>query len=180
MDVWDNERFGRVTFENAFQGSEISSVHGYHIFEDITALYPQFQTDLMLSTGYGRVIRYGDFIDTFMPRLRNEYTEHFDYGDIALPIYPFMRMTNSLADNDKSVLIIAESNGLLQSTFLSLGFANLDMIYLIYEVTPDWLWYVLENNDYDYVIMVVSDVVLAQQSMEAFEQDRLFLGHPPY
>jgi len=179
-DVWNIDNFGRVTFENAFNGEEAVAVHAYHLFEDITAIYPHYQTDLALATLYGRIVSYGDFVDTFVPRLRDEYVEHFGFADMVVPIYPFVSITNSLADNNKRVLIIADSNGLLQTPLLSLGFANTDLIYLINEVTPNWLWYVLDLYDYDFVIMAVSDVVVAHESVEHFFQDRLFLGYPPY
>ena len=180
--VWDFSNFESVTFENAFQGSEITSLHGYHIFEDITAFFPNFQTDIELrSWGYDPIAT-GDFIDVFIPRLRNEGAEnivYFDYGDMTLPIYPFMRITNNLVNNDRSILLIVESNGLLLAPFMALDFETVYVVYLIYEVTPNNLWYALDMFDYDAVVMAVSDVVVAHRSLDYFFRDRLFLGYPP-
>jgi len=55
----------------------------------------------------------------------------------------------------------------------------LDFIYLITYVTPGVLWDALYRYDYDAVILVISDAVVAFDSRYAIEGDRLFLGHPP-
>jgi len=177
VSVWDRNNFGSITYEQAFQGHEATYMHAYHLFEDITVLFPEFQTELIMKIGYA--VAYGEFVDVFMPKVRNEHNERFNYDDMILPLVPFVSVTNQLASNDMRVLFIAESNGMLKGTFLSLGYESLHVVYIINSVTPGVLWDLLGRYDYDLVIMAVSDVVVAQESRERFHDDRLFLGYPP-
>ena len=182
VSVWESERFERRTFEQAFQGNEIRYVHGYHIFEDVTVVFPKFHTDLAVSSityfSYQQG-RAGSFTDAFMPRVHEENVERFDFADINIPEYPFTRIVNNAASNNKTVLLISESNGLLQSTHLSLGFAGLDFLYLVTGFTDRVIWEFIADGDYDVVIFAVSDAALSFDDAYTFYLDRLFLGHPP-
>ena len=180
LGMWDYSQFESITFERAFQGYEVSFVHGYHLYEDITVLLPEFETELVVEDVYGNILATGDFANAFVPRAREENVERFEYIDMTIPFYTFVRITNLMANNDKRVLFITESNGMLQATFMSLGFESLHVVYLMNMVTPGVLWNTLNMYDYDIVIMAVSDVVIAQENRPVFYQDRLYLGHPPY
>ena len=177
--MWDFDNFDEITFHQAFQGNEISYVHGYHVFEDITVMFPTHQTNFEKRDRFSNVLRTGNFTDVFMPRVMHDTVETFHFLDMSLQEIPFTRITNENAGNNKNVLLIAESNGLLLSTFKALGFERFDFLYLVTGYTHNIIWNAINEGNYDIVIFAVSDAVVAFDSAELFEYDRLFLGYPP-
>jgi len=177
--VWNPDLYDRITYNNAFQGNEIKFVNGYRTFEDITVLVPTFETDFMMRHRVfeGRI--YGDFIDVFVPKVRNEHNERFYFTDYSIPEYNYSHIENLNAGNNKSALLIADSFGLSLSTFFSMGFEHIDFIYLITGHTEDILWNVIDDGNYDIVIFALSDAVVSLEDRPVFSEDRLYIGYPP-
>ena len=178
LDVWNPGSYERVTFKKAFQGNEIRYTGGNRVFEDITAVFPAFYTNLEKSDIGFNITALGNFTDVFIPALYNENNNRFSDGDLGLQEWAVTRLVNNNSNNDKKVLLISDSFGLSLCTFFSLGFNDLDFVYLNRQ-TRDTLWQVFAEKDYDLVIFSVSDAVVSLESSETFEEDRLYIGIPP-
>jgi hypothetical protein len=176
--VWDRNRYESITFENVWQGNEAQFANARRSFEDITALFPSFDTELAITGRAFDVWGEGNFIDVFMPMIRNEHIERLGYLDLGLAEIIFTRLINLEANNNKNVLLIADSFGLIKAPFFSLGFERLDFLYLINQHTSAVIWDIIDENEYDIVILAVSDDVVSLESRPKFEEDRLFFGHP--
>jgi len=176
-DVWTPERYENIVYKQAFHGNEIEYVYGHNIFEDINVLFPNFETSLEIRTRYYPLYS-GDFIDVFMPKVRNAYNERFSDADKGLSERYFTRLINNKASNDLNVLVIGDSFGLSLCTFFSLGFETLDFFYLINGYSNRLVWDIINMNNYDVVIFAISDAVVSLSSNDRFESDRLYLGEP--
>ena len=177
--VWEPGRYERVTYKQAFNGNEINAVGGYHVFEDITALCPSFQTELEMLDRQFDILSSGSFIDVYVPKLKNAHNVLFSSGDTEIPERDLTRLVNMDTSNSINVLVISDSFGLSLATFFSLGFESVDVLYLITGHTHTIKWDVIDEEDYDLVIFVLSDAVISLENRPVFEDDRLFLGHPP-
>ena len=176
--VWDYRRYESITFKNAWQGNEARYSNARRTFEDITVLFPSFETEIMMTNRAHEILREGCFIDVFTPKIRDENIEHLGFLDIGLIGDNFSHIFNFNSTNDKKVLLIADSFGLTKATFFVLGFERLDSLYLVNRYTSPVLWDAIDENDYDIVILAVSDDVVSMEQRELFEDDRLFLGYP--
>jgi len=176
--VWEYGNYESITFENVWQGNEARYSNARRTFEDITVLFPRFETNIMMTNRAFEVWREGCFIDVFTPRIRDEHIERLGFLDIGLTGDNFSHIFNFNANNDKKVLFIADSFGMTKATFLVLGFERLDSLYLVNHYTPLVLWDIIDENEYDIVILAVSDDVVSLEQRETFEDDRLFFGYP--
>jgi len=176
--IWNTERYDRITYRNAFLGNEATFASARRAYEDITVLIPKFDAEFDFAGESIGVWKSGSFIDVFAPKVQNDYNERFDYMDQSVPEAPFLTIINESAGNNKKVLLIAESNGLVLCPIFSLGFQRLDFVYLITGLTPTIIWDILKANEYDAVILAVSDAVVSLDDKAYFEEDRLFLGNP--
>ena len=180
--TWDPRQYERVTFEQAFLGEESMAVHGLHRYEDITALYPRFHTELTVTDNYHGRYRHveamGSFADVFLPKINNEHDGIFNYLDLNVFFRSFMRYENAAASERKHVLLIVDSMGIPLSPYFSTAFGIVDDFYLAHG-NNQRLWSAINQYDYDLVVFVLSDIVISNDNAPVFEHDRLFLGHPP-
>jgi len=179
----DLHQYEHITYANAFLGEESEAVNAFNNYEDITVLVPKFPTDFIVTDnwddGYREVAASGDFIDVFVPKVHNEHNDIFHYGDLNNIFRIFFRYENKEAPEKKSVLFIADSMGIPLSTYFAATFEKVDFLYLVNRQNHR-LWSVVNENKYDFVIFLISDITISFEDEEFFENDRFFLGQPPY
>jgi len=180
--VWDPQQYQHIIFERGFLGEEAETINATHLSEDITALVPMFDTGIMVTDireiDSPQTVSAGSFVDVFIPKLHDENNTRLLYGELNAVHRYFNRYENFEAGNQKNVLLIADSMGIPLSAYMSTAFGTVDNLMLFYGANHR-IWPAIERNNYDLVIYVLSDVIVAFEDTHTYEADRLFLGRPP-
>jgi hypothetical protein len=180
--TWDPGQYNRIKFEGAFLGEESYAVNAFGNFEDITSVSPMFPTNITVTDimdAYNhRVVATGSFVEVFQPKVLSEQVESFGYLDLNDVSRYFKRYDNNLTGDGKRVLLLADSMGMPIAPFFSTAFGRVDNFYLSWR-TNNRIWSAINTGDYDIVIFLLSDVVIAYEDTEVFGDDRLYLGSPP-
>jgi len=181
--TWDPGQFEQTTFERAFLGEESEAVNAFHRYEDFTFLTPRFQTNHstyeISYDGFEDYLISGSYADVFTPRVLEEHNERILYPALnVLQWYgSFNRYDNIDASEKKNVLFIADSMGWPLGPQFALAFETVDNLYLVPRANYR-VWSAIDVNNYDLVVFVLSDFVLALEESESFADDRLYLGRP--
>ncbi|MCL2661752.1 MAG: hypothetical protein FWE83_00275 [Oscillospiraceae bacterium] len=179
--MWNPEQFQRITVENVFLGQESEAINALDNYEDITFLIPRFLTDFTITDlrGYNYMVPLdsGSFLDVFTPMLNREHIESAAYGDSNRWFSGFTRYENASASENKRVLLIMDSMGIPLATYFANAFTHVDKSYIERNVNHR-IWYAIENYNYDLVVFVLSDVVVTNENIQYWNQDRVFLGSP--
>lgn len=185
LSIWDIDRYDQFVQRRLLYGSESKTAGAHCILEDITFLSPKFPVDLEMRDSKHDFAPFtsNDFFGLFIPKFygdHNHREEPFTCVDKGLPGEQFTEITNNLAEDDKRVLIISDSFAVSWVPYFSLGFKNIDFIYLITYQTHKVIWDYLAEKDYDLVIFAISDVMVSIDSQPVYEEfDRFYLGTPP-
>jgi len=179
--VWDQEQYEHITLKRGFLGEESETINAMHRYEDITALVPKFPTSIMVTDireiDDQHTVSAGSFVDVFIPKLLDENNTHLRYGELNVVHRYFNRYENSEASDQKNILLIGDSMAISLSTYLTTAFGTVDNLMLFYGANHR-IWPAIERNNYDLVIYVLSDMIVAFEDRHIFEDDRLFLGRP--
>jgi len=181
LSVWDIEQFDPIKHERTLHGAEAMNIGVCCLLkEDITFLSPKAYIDIEFSdtsTGY-EVITTNNFFEVFIPKLYHGDLEYFICVDKGLRGVDFTHIVNNNVNDEKRVLVIADSYGLTWVPYFSLGIKYLDYVYLNHQ-THTVIWDFLEGKEYDLVIFALSDMVVSLENQPMFEMhDRLYLGFP--
>jgi len=183
--VWDIQQYEHFTFKQAFLGEESEIVYALSNFEDISFLVPKFFTEHTVyeisDDGYTDFLISGSFADVFVPKVNNEYNDRIVYDDLNVMQWyrSFNRYITSGAGDNKNVLFIADSMGWPLGPLFANAFESVDNFYLVPRANQR-VWAAIDRNDYDLVVFLLSDVVLAFEDSDIFDEDRLYLGYPEW
>jgi len=179
--TWDPQQFEHIVFENVFSGEESRAVNALLNYESITAIFPKFHTEFVITSlmgaNYMEHLDSGSFVDVFMPWVRDNYVDSLVYGDLNRWFSGITRYENSAAREDKNVLLIMDSMGIPLATFFANAFTGVDKVYL-QNGGNHRIWPAIENYNYDLVIFAVSDVAVGGEDTLDYTRDRLFLDRP--
>ncbi|MCL2819399.1 MAG: hypothetical protein FWD38_00985 [Oscillospiraceae bacterium] len=181
LSVWDPDKYEHAFYERMLLGNEAIPVGAYSDLEDITLLFPNFPVDFEVSNssmGF-QVASSDNFVEIFLPTIYRGELTHFECHDIRIFGAHFTHIINHAATEDKRVLLLSDSYSLSWAMYLPLGIKNFDFLYLINHTTPADMWGLIEDKQYDLVILAASDVMVSTETASVFEDDRLYLGTPP-
>lgn len=163
-------------FENIFLGSAGKRVGEiYAGMDDFTVITPSFETDLSLSADNGTVCREGSFADVFIVRdclyPDNQLTSHV-YSTYCGRAFSQAQIQNHKTGSvsPKKILIIRDSFSDVLVPFLTLGYAQLDVLDLrsfsgnlmeyIEECSPDMVLVVYNPGAYENNNLVMFDFLV--------------------
>jgi hypothetical protein len=184
--TWNPQEYESFTYKKTFD-SLATRIGDPRLGEDITALIPRFSTEFTLSDinvnnsdTENSIIASGDFVDVFIPRMRNDNIDTLSYNDLN-PLYsgPIRELHNLAAGEQKRVLLIADSFAFPYITYLATAFEYVDYLHLHNEENKK-LYPLLNSRDYDLVLFLVYDGVLLNLNEPgfAYEQTRMYLHMP--
>ncbi len=132
--VFSLENYRCQTYEKIFLGSHGRRVGIWYAgLDDLDILTPQFETRLRFSVPSQELRREGDFSETLLFR---EYLEDPDvmhtnrYDVYCGGLYEMQRITNLNGGNDRHLLVLGDSFGLVVNPFLSLAYGKVDCLDL--------------------------------------------------
>jgi len=178
---WDPGSYQHITYKQVFLGEESIAANALHNFEDVTFLIPKFETDITVTDLWVErmgVVASGNFADVFTPKVNSGDNESFDYADFNSFFRYFFRYENTAAPEQKKVLLIADSMGIPLATYFAATFETVDFMYLVYRQN-DRIWQMIDENDYDFAVFILSDMSISFEDAEHFEYDRFYFSPPP-
>jgi len=179
--MWDPGSYSIITKERSMLGEESKAVNAPHLLEDISFLIPKFHTDITVTDiwhiNYPQFVSRGNFTEVFSPRILDENNTTFDYGDYNKVHIYFNRYENTEARENRNVLLIMDSMGIPVATLFSTVFTTVDNHYLVHNTNYN-IWPAIDINDYDLVIVLLSDMIISHEDAYPFSNDRLFLDRP--
>jgi hypothetical protein len=184
--IWSPQEYDFYVYRKEFLGSESSRINDPRLKEDITVIIPRFHTefeiynkitdDNSISTAT-EMAASGGFHDVFTPKTKNKNSEAFTYADLNSFGSGFQQYKNLMAQEQKKILLVSDSFAYPFVTYLASALYCVDYLYLDNE-TNKKLYPVIENENYDLAIFLVSDVVFSMYTAPSFEDDRLYIGSP--
>ncbi|RDU22124.1 DHHW family protein [Anaerosacchariphilus polymeriproducens] len=147
--------FEKKIYKDWFLGSCGKRTGIYYAgIDDISLIYPKFETNMSLELPYSRVYREGTFEQAIFDMNRIKEKNYF--GDIAYAVYtgsdyPLVIHKNNLVKDNKKILIIKDSYVLPLESFLSTCVGQIDVIDLRHFT---------DKSVYDYVKETKPDIVL--------------------
>lgn len=179
-NIWNPQSYDKITYEDAFMGSEAERIGDPSLKEDITALIPRFETEFKVSNinefGKEEASTAGNFIEVFIPKATASHNDSFSQYDLNTADNGFTKYVNETASEHKKILLIADSFGRVLSTYLACSTEQVSYLSLSEENNKK-LYSVLENEDFDMVIFMVFDQVLLRDNAE-LGKDKMYFGVP--
>jgi len=186
--IWSPQEYDFFVYRKEFLGSESSRINDPRLKEDITVIIPRFHTEFEIynkiadENNNGTVTEMaasGGFPDVFTPKVKNKNNEAFTYADLNSFGSGFWQYKNLTAREQKKILLVSDSFAYPFVTYLASALYCVDYLYLD-NATNKKLYPILENENYDLAVFLVSDFVISYYTAPSFEDDRLFIGSPPY
>ena len=133
--------------------------------EDISLIYPKFETNLTLEIPSYGIDKTGDFDVLYFYSVikKKDFYRESPYGAYFYADTAVKKVTNHLAKNDDRVLVIADSFANSMSPFLSLGVRNLEAIDVRF-FTGSIQSYI-KQNEFDAVILMYNASMLLPDEM---------------
>ncbi|WP_026043509.1 alginate O-acetyltransferase AlgX-related protein [Treponema primitia] len=132
-NIYDPDNFTYDIYNDWFLGSYGRKVTLARAApEDITLIYPIFNTDFIFKIPSRNINKQGSF-DIFYDydRIKNlDYYNSDPYGAFCYERNPIVTITNNLVNIDKKILFLVESFGRYIPPFLSLSIKNVDFVDL--------------------------------------------------
>ncbi|MDR1753879.1 MAG: hypothetical protein LBR74_03105 [Eubacterium sp.] len=190
--TWNPQEYERISFSKTFVGSMSRRLTRER--EDIIALHPKFLTNYEVTEktitenatiGYAT----GNFVDVFIPKLKNEDNKDFGYADLnssggldTNSIETYVRYINAEEQENKKILLIGDSFAIVFASYLSTAVKQIDYEYLVDDGSTykdEYRIYQMFNNEsYDLVLFLIYDVIILAEG-DNIESDRMYLGNPP-
>lgn len=136
--------------------------------DDITLIYPSFETKMSISVPSRDIYRSGSFKDVIFDYTHIEEKDFYNKSPYSTYIggdYPLVIHENDKAANDQTILLIRDSFSLPVQSFLSLSISNLHVIDLRYYTDQTLLQYIDELNP---------DMVMFLYNVNIFGDDSMF------
>ena len=166
-DILNIDRYNQDTYTKSFLGTQGRGTGTvFSPVDDMTLIYPRFDTDILVNTGGD--ITEGTFFDAIF---RMEYlTQKADTNDNDYFVYlggsvPWQLIKNNNADNDKKIVLVADSFSGVCAPYLSLACSELHLL--------DGRWFKGESI-YDYAVRIEADIVISLHNASAITDDRFF------
>lgn len=167
----DPEHYETRTYEDWFLGSRGKRVGLYYGgVDDISVLYPSFETQMSLNVPSEEIFRSGSFQEVIFDYANIEEKDYFEKNPYHVYIgdeYPFVRHSNPSAPCEKKLLIVKDSFVLPVQAYLSLCFTQVDVIDLrLYEEKS--LYEYIEETGPDMVLVMYNPYMLLEENGFSF------------
>ncbi len=165
------ENYKEEVYEDWFLGSRGKRTGIYYGgVDDITLLYPAFETQMTLSVPSEGIFRTGSFKETIFDYSNIEEKDYFlknPYHAYIGDEYPLVQHENTQAPVDKKLLIVKDSFTLPVQAFLSSCFTEIDVLDLrLYEEMS--LCDYIEKTKPDMVMVMYNPYMLWEENAFAF------------
>ncbi len=163
----DRENYSEDKYEDWFLGSRGKRVGLYYGgVDDITLLYPSFETQMSLSVPSEDIIRLGSFKEAIFDYSNIEEKDYFlknPYHAYIGDEYPLVLHENEAAPCDQKLLIVKDSFTLPVQAYLSTCFSQVDVIDLrLYEEKS--LYEYIEETKPDMVLIMYNPYMLCEKN----------------
>ena len=145
----------------------------YSGVDNLTLIYPKFQTNLELRISSRDVYRSGDFEDAIYDYRRLEYSdihESSQYSVYTGGDYDLTQIKNNAMPDGKHVLLVKDSFSCAFAPFLALGCSQVDMIDLRY--FNESVYKFIDENKPDMVIIFYNSSVISGLGAEMFDFEK--------
>ena len=169
----DRGNFQSVNFPEKFLGSYGKRTGKYFGgVDDISVIFPDFQTELKLEAPARGIVREGGFSEAVLDWSQIEDSWYYDDSHIPYAVYTgddynLLYQTNELAAEDKTVLFLKDSFVRPVASFLNLGIRRVESIDLRIEPKISVKDYLAENRP-DTVIFMCSIWALKDYNLTDF------------
>ena len=157
-DALDEKSYTVVTYKNWFLGGYGQRVGRFYAgSDDFSLFFPNFQTNIRMGIPSKSLLRAGEFGDVVydMECVKEKgFYKKYPYSAFCFGDNPLTYFQNDNAPNNKKLLIVKDSFALSVVPYLSLQFAQIDMIDLRWYQDMTLKEYIAENTP-DYVLILV-------------------------
>lgn len=159
--TWDINEYDVMTYQDAYIGYISGRLD--NASEDTYALLPRFDTYIEAKSlnpfnpdEHMQTLASGTYQEVFVPRAYESNIEYMDYWEDMYSLPPvFNRFTNTLAGEDKKILLLADSFG-ASLTYFTTGLTTFDYLNLSVNNSP-LMYPMLAEEQYDMVIFMLWD-----------------------
>ena len=160
----DINNYNIKKYKNYFLGSQGKRVGLYYGgVDDISLIYPKFETDIVFEIPSKKIFKSGDFTHTMFDYKQIENVDYMlknPYSTYTGGDFPLNIIKNKKSNNSKKILLIKDSFSCPLVPFLSLDCSQLHIIDLRYYREGSVIEYI-NNNKFDIVMVIYNPSALS-------------------